>query len=104
MPAYVYAVLVDGQSFGAQTGTLLGACRAASRQTEATSGSQDAMPGQTCIVRQLTQGATYPARGTPQTGQGRQLAIADHLAFGNLRQYQVEHLAARLRACCRLRG
>ncbi len=102
MPAHVYAILVDGQAFGAQAGTLLGTRRAAGWQAETAASGEHAMPGQARIVWQLAQGAADPACGAAQAGQSRQLAIADHLAFGNLCQHQVERFAARLRTCWRL--
>ncbi|MDT4852338.1 hypothetical protein FQZ97_865660 [compost metagenome] len=101
VPSDIHPFVMHQHAFGAQTCPLFRPGNAPRRQTQASARGNDAMPGQCRTFGQLTEGASHPACGAAKTGQFRQLAIADHLAFRDLRERRIQRFTARSLTCRR---
>jgi hypothetical protein len=104
MALNINTIILDTDALHAQSRTLFVPGSTACGQAQAPAGTEHAVPGQFAVAGQLAQCPADPASGASQSRQFGELTITHDLAFGYLRECQVERRASDLRGTVGLFG
>src|SRR3989344_5629725 len=97
MTLNINTIVLDTDALHAQSRALFVPGWAACGQAQSPAGTEYAVPGQFAVAGQLTQCPADPASGASQSRQFGELTITHDLAFGYLRERQVQRRASDLR-------